>query len=312
MTEQGPFAQLAARVVPGGTLRRVWSLSGGMSAQLTALEVALPNGETQKLVVRQPNPAALRHTPHAAAVEYRLLRLLAAAGIPVPSPLWLDESATLLPTPYVVTAFVAGNMDFALDQANSYAAQMATQLAAIHRVTGWEGLPLAAGCGELAARQPLNEAMGEGMIRAALARHGLAQPQNEPVLLHGDFWPGNVLWEGGKLTAVLDWEDAKQGDPLLDVAISRLDLAWIFSPKAMEVFTRRYGELTAVSPTNLPYWDLCAALRFIRLAGEDLAGWAAYYRPFHRPDITEQTIRRSYHRFVEQAIAALRKPLLRH
>lgn len=300
------FASLLARVVPNGRLQRTWSLDGGMSARLTALEVVLPDGQKQTLVARQPNPAALRHDPQAATVEYRLLQLLCAADVPVPQPLWLDES------PCVVTAFAAGKMDFALKHANRYAVQMAEQLAAIHRVTGWEGLglPQAGGCGELAAPFHLNEALGEGSIRAALAKHGLARPQNGSVLLHGDFWPGNVLWEAGKLTAVLDWEDARVGDPLLDLAISRLDLAWIFSPETAGVFTERYGELTAVCHTNLPYWDLCAALRFIRITGANLAPWAAYYQPFNRPDITEQTIRGHYQWFVNQALGKLGEPLI--
>ena len=291
--------------MPGGTLQRVWSLTGGMSAQLTALELLLPDGQTQRLVVRQPNPVVLRHNPQAAAVEYRLLQLLFAAGVPVPQPLWLDESAKILPTPYVVTAFVAGKMDFALEYASRYAVQMAEQLAAIHRMKGWKGLglPLAKGCWEQTSSAKANAALGEEPIRAALTKYGLWQPQNELVLLHGDFWPGNVLWEGGELTAVLDWEDAKVGDPLLDLAISRLDLAWIFSPETAEVFTKRYGELTAVSLTNLPYWDLCAALRFIRITQANLAPWAAYYQPFNRPDITEETIHRNYLWFVNQALA---------
>ena len=29
---------------------------------------------------------------------------------------------------------------------------------------------------------------------------------NRPVLLHGDFWPGNILWRDGRLVAVIDWE----------------------------------------------------------------------------------------------------------
>ena len=32
-------------------------------------------------------------------------------------------------------------------------------------------------------------------------------------LLHGDYWPGNVLWQQGRLAAVLDWEDAALGGP---------------------------------------------------------------------------------------------------
>lgn len=43
-----------------------------------------------------------------------------------------------------------------------------------------------------------------------------------PVIVHGDFRLGNLLFEGGDLTAVIDWEIAGPGDP-------RFDLAWLCS-----------------------------------------------------------------------------------
>jgi aminoglycoside phosphotransferase (APT) family kinase protein len=125
------------------------------------------------------------------------------------------------------------------------------------------------------------------------------------VLLHGDFWPGNVLWREDKLVAVIDWEDAKLGDPLTDLAISRLDIACIYGIDAVRSFTEHYRSVMAIDFTDLPYWDLCAALRFIRLAGPNLAEWAAFYLPYGRHDITERTIREQYRSFVEQALAGL-------
>jgi len=40
------------------------------------------------------------------------------------------------------------------------------------------------------------------------------------VLAHGDFNPANFLYEGGKVTALIDWENARIGDP-------REDLGWM-------------------------------------------------------------------------------------
>jgi hypothetical protein len=61
----------------------------------------------------------------------------------------------------------------------------------------------------------------------------------------------------------------------------------------------------ALDTTCLPYWDLFAALRLARLAGENLSEWAAFFRPFGRPDITEETIRAHYRFFVTQALDQL-------
>ena len=102
---------------------------------------------------------------------------------------------------------------------------------------------------------------------------------NAPVLLHGDYWPGNILWRDEQLAAVIDWEDARLGDPLIDLAISRLDLLWIFGSEAMNSFTQDYLTGMAIDTRDLPYWDLCAALRLVRLAGANLAEWAAVLYP---------------------------------
>ena len=40
------------------------------------------------------------------------------------------------------------------------------------------------------------------------------------VLVHGDFNPANFLYEGGRVTALIDWENARIGDP-------REDLGWM-------------------------------------------------------------------------------------
>jgi aminoglycoside phosphotransferase (APT) family kinase protein len=49
-----------------------------------------------------------------------------------------------------------------------------------------------------------------------LADH-LVEPA-KPVLVHGDFRPGNVLFRADRITAILDWEMAHVGDPGEDLA----------------------------------------------------------------------------------------------
>lgn len=46
------------------------------------------------------------------------------------------------------------------------------------------------------------------------------------VLLHGDFNPANFLYEGGRVTALIDWENSRIGDP-------REDLGWMMAMDAM-------------------------------------------------------------------------------
>jgi aminoglycoside phosphotransferase (APT) family kinase protein len=107
-----------------------------------------------------------------------------------------------------------------------------------------------------------DQTLGEREIRAALARVWPPAPGNEAVLLHGDFWPGNTLWHRGRLAAVIDWEDAGFGDPLADLANARLEITMNLGQDLTREFTAHYRSLMpAVDYTNLPHWDLCAALR---------------------------------------------------
>ena len=69
---------------------------------------------------------------------------------------------------------------------------------------------------------------------------------NRSVLLHGDFWPGNILWKDGQLVGIIDWENAAVGDPLADVANSRLEMLWAFGNDAMQSFTSQYQTVTTI------------------------------------------------------------------
>jgi aminoglycoside phosphotransferase (APT) family kinase protein len=98
------------------------------------------------------------------------------------------------------------------------------------------------------------------------------------------------LWRGGQLAAVVDWEDAQLGDPLADLANSRLEILWAFGAEAMHSFTSHYRSMSNIDFTNLPYWDLCAALR----PAFKIADWAG-------DTTTEKAMRDAHRWFVVQA-----------
>ncbi len=302
-TRRLDFVRLAEKLAPGGRLLRAWQLKGGLSAGMTALELALPGGDRHRLVLRQAAPG-LREMA-------RLLGWLRARGMPVPAPVYFGPDGQRAYGAALALAYIEGSPQFAPSRPRDYACKLADQLAALH------ALPPAAELNFLPypyppglrpfERPPENwdESLGEGRIRARLVRAAARVCPTAPALLHGDYWPGNLLWQGDQLVGVIDWEDAALGDPLADLAIARLDLAWIIGPEAMHAFTARYLQLRPLDTAGLPYWDLCAALRLVRLAGPDLPAWAAYFAPCGRSDITPHTIRRTLLSFIDQACAAL-------
>src|SRR4051812_17932495 len=98
MTHQ-KFERLVHTIDPHSTLLRAWPLTGGVSAQVTGLEVRRADGQTVKMIVRQHGALDLKHNPHIATDELNLLSLLHQAGLATPAPYTVDASLTIFETP---------------------------------------------------------------------------------------------------------------------------------------------------------------------------------------------------------------------
>lgn len=209
-----------------------------------------------------------RRDPARAAQEFRLLQLLATRGLPVPAPLRLDGAA--LEVEHVESERPPAEI----------AQPLARALARLHSA----GIPL----GEVSFLQK------QGDRAAALI--GMPPPRaNEPMLLHGDFWPGNCLWRGGDVAAIVDWEDAATGDPLADVGNCRLELLWATDQRAVATFTEAYAAARPGTDLGaLAYWDLFACLRL----GPDIHLWG-----FDRD--TEKRMREQVEAFGSEAERAI-------
>lgn len=295
------FEQIARKIDSHGRLLRAWKLQGGVSAQVTALELEGADGQMRRLIVRQHGEVDLRQNPQIADGEFRLLQLLHSAGLAVPQPYLLDASGEIFPTPYVVIEYVEGTTDGAPASVTDCVVQLATHLFRIHLLDTSKldvsFLPAQAYryTRMIHERPPAFDASGdEARIRGVLEAAWPPPQRNRSVLLHGDYWPGNILWRNEQIVAVIDWEDAAVGDPLADVANSRLEVLWAFGVEAMQRFTQEYQALTGFDATNLPYWDLCAAVRPIAKIGE----WAA-------DESAARAMREHLHWFIAQAFDTL-------
>lgn len=76
-----------------------------------------------------------------------------------------------------------------------------------------------------------------------------------PVFIHRDYHPMNVLWTGDSITGVVDWINACLGPAEVDVAHCKTNLALMYGPKIANDFLNAYLD---VSPQfkHDPYWDL--------------------------------------------------------
>ncbi len=240
------YASLVGHLCPEGRLLAESPLKGGVSAAVTSLLYERPDGAQSRVVVRrydsQARTANLRS-------EYELMTALSRSALPVPAPIaWVDD---LFPTPALVLPFVEGQN--APDASEVRLQEMARTLATIHSID--IRLPKLPSRDETTDILEFMPETGFGPLRDRRPR---LQPR-PAVLCHGDFWWRNLLWHQGRLTAILDWEDAAIGDPLSDLAGARLELLWSAGDAAANRFTALYLAQRAMDIADLPLWEIYVA-----------------------------------------------------
>lgn len=240
-------------------VRAVVRLPQGHSNDTFVVEVGAAGTATaQRFVVRRDIVHGITE-PYDIPKEYRLLKALEATDVAAPRVLWLQSDPGEFGAPYYVMEFCRGTVADELYLSGDMSGLIGRdtpegrrakhrayirELAAIHSVD-WRGL----GLGELArpagfdfagepvdgtldgARRALDEwetrARAESVVAEPLLEEPLcwmrenlpATPRN--VLLHGDCKLSNYMFAGDAVSGVLDWEWARIGDPMND-------LAWAF------------------------------------------------------------------------------------
>ena len=279
----------------GPALSRInprWTLRGRqpLSRRACLLHVGCEESSEQ-LVLLGHSEADRAFNPAVARQEYRLLGSLRAAGLPVAEPLAL---VTDHEPHFLITSFLGGAPRFSAEDLPIFCQQLATTLNALHAVDSKPSfLPRLA---DVLAPDIDGRRRGNKRVRAAIRAAFPGIRLNAPVLLHGDFWLGNLLWEGDQLTGIVDWEDAMLGDPLADLGKSRLEMLWALGAEAMELYTAGYLSLnSALDISARPFWDLWGAARL------------SHFATFAADANAAEKMRAQYDDFVDAALDALQK-----
>ncbi len=264
-------------------------LTGGNSNE-TCL---LTNGAGTSWVLRRPPEHALSASAHNVSREHRVLTALAAAGAPAPRPAACCEDADVPGGPFLVMEQIVEGVSITdtlpsgwRDDPASVAAladEVVDALAAVHRVewerVGLDGfgrpdgflerqVPRWYGQWEKIARRPLPR-MDD--LAAWLERRRPATFR--PGLVHGDFHLDNCLVarSAPRLLAVIDWEMATIGDPLLDLGL----LLALWGPRPVDPPAMPALQAVSRRPGSPPVAHLVA--RYEQQAGHTV-GDVAYYR----------------------------------
>ena len=253
---------------------------------MSLLEIVGSDGRPARIVLRRCGPANLRANPDAARAEFSLLTHLAARGLPVPRALAHDSSCA---APWLLLEYRDGEPLW--HPSGEHTLAMAGFLADLHGIAPGETL-------SFVPRQTMPGAPASTLLDLPA---DLDWPPGAPAtrrLLHGDFWTGNVLWKGGGLAAVIDWEDAMIGDPLADLAIARSNLVWTHGIEACRAFTAHYRNALGLDPHRLWLWDIHAAAIMAPHAGDYAADW----RDLGRKDLSKGVILGRLQELVDGAV----------
>lgn len=196
-----------------------------------------PNDTTAAVAQIGSPPASAVDTAIGAAAEARLLRLAAAAGVPVPLVIaGADgvgpDAAQVLITERVEGESIPRRILRSIDghtAGEALAEQCGQVLARLHTVS-LQAVP--SSIPRLDPADPytdycarLGVQLDELPTHHPAIRWGLNHLRRnppagalEPALVHGDFRNGNMLVAHGRLAALLDWELAHVGDPMEDLA----------------------------------------------------------------------------------------------
>lgn len=240
-----------------------------------------------ELVLRLPRTA---HAATLLATEAVAVPLAREAGVPIAEVLVHDESLTIASVPYVVQRRMPGRTlaDPSLDTEVRRRAvgSLGRALARLHRIRWSEVGDLAGIPSPYAFSVPeLLAELGEAGEIGASQQAWLAErfetlrsgstPNTDPVLVHRDVNPGNVLVnDAGDVTALVDWGLSQWGSPARDlVGLPPRDLVGLLGGYRSERGVLADDTLESEALWFHLYLALARLLKTPRaVAGED---WAA-------------------------------------
>ena len=267
-------AWLDAQDLEPGRPLKIEPLSGGSSNAMFVVE----RGEA-RWVLRRPARVAVDRANEGMRREFRILAALAGTDVPHPDVVALCDDQAVLGCTFYLMERVQGVNPFPLpavfesDAGRAEVAySMVEALGRLHRVD-W----LAAGLGGLGRPEGFHQRQVDRWSRQLASYEGRDLPGIETVMawlesnlpkdsastiMHGDFHMLNVLIAPeppGRVVAILDWETATIGDPLLDLAgfcevwIPVANDGW---PSRAEL-VERYSAVRGIGvPGDLTYYEV--------------------------------------------------------
>lgn len=248
---------LARRIVelrfPSAKLRSARILTGGVSARIIAFELEDVHGISH-LVARFYGQTDATGNSRIASLEAVILQVMSGYDIPVPKPVTQIPAGIVGKGPCLVTTFEPGAPREAPANNACVATQCGRMMYRIHQVPCPQELSRLL---QPARFRPVRwtwqwRELGVSddafnALEMFTGRFKLGVGAMPGCIHHGDFWPGNILWNDGAISSVVDWEDASFGDPRFDMAVAMVELAVSRGTDVARMFLGAYEEQAGIA-----------------------------------------------------------------
>src|SRR5438270_2795062 len=180
-------------------------------------------------VLRLPPPGARIASPADVVRQGRIMSALRSVGLPTPAIPLMSSDAAIDGRPFILMERVDG---VRIEETAMRENPLDIATSAVNVLKRMQALPIEkTGIGDeepvglreemmrwamLMQRAPEELTTRAGELGGLLAAR--IPTERAPTLVHGDYHYGNMLFRGPQVVAVLDWEIAELGQPLLDLA----------------------------------------------------------------------------------------------
>jgi aminoglycoside phosphotransferase (APT) family kinase protein len=281
----GALAEVRRLAGPSADITAIRRLEGGQHSQTWRVDTRDPESS---VVVRQ-FPAGDR----AAESECRVLQALQGLGGLAPVLLGGDLDGSWSEGQTSLLTRLEGSADITPRDPLGWAAELGRALAVVHGVPPERTRQLPSVFEGRGSDQLLAGPLAP-RVRASW-REVTTSPE---VLVHTDFWSGNVLARDGAVTGIVDWSGAARGPRGYDVSWCRLDLVLLFDRATADAFLAAYEAAADASVGDMSLWDSWALAR----SHTNVETWEPNYAPLGRADLNPSELRRRHDHWTDQLL----------